>query len=47
MSCDIDVATCRALGQEPPPAATIRSTDSSANTWMRRIDRSFRLPAKR
>ena len=43
----IDVATCRALGQEPPPAVTTRSTDSPANTWMRRIDGSFRLPAKR
>lgn len=43
----IDVATCRALGQEPPPVATTRSTDSPANTWMRRIDGSFRLPAKR
>lgn len=43
----IDVATCRALGQEPPAVVTTRSTDSPANTWMRRIDRSFRLPAKR
>jgi D-alanyl-D-alanine carboxypeptidase len=39
----IDVATCRALGQEPPAVATTRSTDSPANTWMRRIDGSFRL----
>jgi D-alanyl-D-alanine carboxypeptidase len=43
----IDVATCRALGQEPPPAVTTRSTDSSATTWMRRIDGILRLLAKR
>lgn len=43
----LDVATCRALGQEPPPEATNRSTDSAAKTWMRRIDGSIRLPAKR
>ena len=42
----IDVATCRALGEEPPPLATTRSTDSPANTWMRRIDENFRLLAK-
>jgi len=34
----IDVATCRALGQEPPPVVTARSTHRPANTWMRRID---------
>jgi D-alanyl-D-alanine carboxypeptidase len=34
----IDVATCRALGQEPPPVVTTGSTDSPANSWMRRID---------
>jgi D-alanyl-D-alanine carboxypeptidase len=42
----IDVATCRALGQEPPPVVITRSTDSPANSWMRRIDGSFRLLAK-
>lgn len=42
----LDVATCRALGQEPPPVANTLSTDSPANTWMRRIDGIFRLLAK-
>lgn len=43
----LDVATCRALGQEPPPAVTARSTDSPAKSWMRRIDGFFRLLAER
>ena len=38
----VDVATCRALGQEPPPVVSTRSTDSPANNWLRRIDGSFR-----
>ena len=43
----LDVATCRALGQEPPPVAAALSTDRHATTWMRRIDGIFRLLATR
>jgi D-alanyl-D-alanine carboxypeptidase len=43
----IDIATCRALGQEPPPAVTTRSTDRTANTWMLRIDGIIRPLAER
>ncbi len=43
----IDVATCRALGQEPPPLVTTPATDSPANSWRRRIDGSFRPLAER
>jgi hypothetical protein len=43
----IDLATCRALGQEPSAVASTRSTASPANTWRRRIDRSFRPLVKR